>query len=105
MDGFMVHCCKCDSGFEIDPNAVTCPKCAAKISGTQLNKCVFIKDCKVKYRGTVPPCYALVEKITSTNSSILSLLKHIQVRLDLGGPAAHKEALEMVTSKIEQLQQ
>jgi len=31
------------------------------------NKCVFIKDCKVRYRGIGPPCYALVEKITSTN--------------------------------------
>ena len=27
MGGFMVHCCKCDSGFEIDPDAVTFPKC------------------------------------------------------------------------------
>ena len=69
------------------------------------NKCVFIKDCKNKYRSMVPPCYDLVEKITSTNSSMLQLLKHIQVRLDLGGPASIKEALEMVTSKIEQLQQ
>ena len=35
MDGFMVHCCKCDSGFEIDPDNVTCPKCATKTGGTQ----------------------------------------------------------------------
>jgi hypothetical protein len=35
MDGFMVHCCKCDSGFEIDPDAVTCPKCATENGGTQ----------------------------------------------------------------------
>ena len=35
MDGFMVHCCKCDSGFEIDPDAVMCPKCATKTGGTQ----------------------------------------------------------------------
>jgi len=35
MDGFMVHCCKCDSGFEIDPDAVTCPKCATETGGTQ----------------------------------------------------------------------
>jgi len=35
MDGFMVHCCKCDSGFEIDPDAVTCPECATKTGGTQ----------------------------------------------------------------------
>ena len=35
MDGFMVHCCKCDSGFEIDPDAVMCPKCAKKHCGTQ----------------------------------------------------------------------
>ena len=35
MDGFMVHCCKCDSGFEIDPDNVTCPECATKTCGTQ----------------------------------------------------------------------
>ena len=35
MDGFMVHCCKCDSGFEIDPDNVTCPKCATQTGGTQ----------------------------------------------------------------------
>jgi len=35
MDGFMVHCCKCDSGFEIDPDNVTCPKCTVKARGTQ----------------------------------------------------------------------
>ena len=35
MDGFMVHCCKCDSGFEIDPDNVMCPKCATQTGGTQ----------------------------------------------------------------------
>jgi len=39
----------------------------AETQSSLFNKCVFIKDCKVKYRGIVPPCYALVEKITSTN--------------------------------------